>query len=270
MLFGVQRAVWFNVGWMSITQAIKFSGLSKPGAVARKAGTALRGAWYRLRRRFRRPLAGEFQPYNHTLPDRYPWLFRFAAEQLRGEKRVRLLSFGCSRGEEVFALRRYFPDATITGIDIDPQNIAICEARTRTGKWADITFVTAATSEGEQAESYDAIFCLAVLCHGDLTTFGAQRSDPLLRFDDFERTVEDLARCLKNEGLLLLLTTNFRFCDTATARDFDVVLEADREQLAPDVIFDRDNRLMKGERYCAVAFRKRSSAVHGSDKDPNS
>jgi len=36
---------------------------------------------------------------------------------------VRLLSFGCSRGEEVFTLRHYFSTAAIKGIDIDPDNV---------------------------------------------------------------------------------------------------------------------------------------------------
>jgi len=67
-----------------------------------------------------------------------------------------------------------------------------------------MTFVTAATTEGERAESYDAIFCLAVLCLADLTISGAQRCDPHLRFDNFERMVADFARCLKPGGLLLM------------------------------------------------------------------
>jgi hypothetical protein len=42
------------------------------------------------------------------------------------------------------------------------------------------------------------------------------------------------------------------------AEDFNVVLEARPEQMAPDVLFDRDGRLMAGERYYPVGFRKRS------------
>jgi hypothetical protein len=71
--------------------------------------------------------------------------------------------------------------------------------------------------------------------------------------------VGDFARCLKSGGLLVLHTTNFRFCDTAVAGDFDVVHEADPKHLALDVLFDRNNMLMSGERarYRAVVFEKR-------------
>ena len=120
-----------------------------------------------------------------------------------------------------------------------------------------MTFAQAATTAGEFSASYDAIFCLAVLCLGDLTTNGAEHCDPYLRFADFERIVIDFARCLKPGGLLLLHTTNFRFVDTVVAADFDVVLEAEPDQLAPDVLFDRNNRLLPGQRYLPVGFRKR-------------
>jgi SAM-dependent methyltransferase len=200
---------------------------------------------------------GEFQPYYFTRPDRYPWLFGFAAERLGSRPNLSVLSFGCSRGEEVFSLRKYFPAAVLKGIDINPRNIARCQARMRAENPTNMTFEIAATTEGEATSSYDAIFCLAVLCNGSLTTSGAQRCDPLLHFARFDRTVGDFARCLKPGGLLVLHTTNFRFCDTSVAPGFDVVFEADPAHLALDVLFDRDNRLMSGERYRAVAFEKR-------------
>jgi 2-polyprenyl-3-methyl-5-hydroxy-6-metoxy-1,4-benzoquinol methylase len=212
------------------------------------------------RHRRRPPLEGQFQPYNHTLPDRYPWLFTFATTHLLDSADLRLLSFGCSAGDEAFALRRYFPRATIRGIDVDAANIALCEARAQTSRAASMSFATAASTAAEPSASYDAIFCLAVLCHGDLTVTGAQRSDPLLRFRDFELIVADFERCLKPGGLLFLHTTNFRFVDTDSARNFDVVYEAELADLAPDVVFDRNNGLMPGERYQPVAFRKHLAA----------
>ena len=62
----------------------------------------------------------------------------------------------------------------------------------------------------------------------------------------------DFARCLKPGGLLLLHTTNFRFCDTSVFEQFIPVLEAEPGQMAADVLFDRHNRLMEGECYRAV------------------
>lgn len=222
---------------------------------ARTSRTATRLALSALWR-LRRPLPGRFQPYSHTLPDRYPWLFSFAAGYFSAREELRLLSFGCSRGDEVFTLRTYFPRADITGIEIDPRNVAICRARAPAER--QLRFVRAATTAGEPSACYDAIFCLAVLCLGDLTTRGAQRCDPYLQFADFERQVTDFARCLRPGGLLLLHTTNFRFADTAVAADFETVLEATPEQLAPDVLFDRNNRLLPAERYFPVGFRKRT------------
>jgi SAM-dependent methyltransferase len=224
-------------------------------------GTLWRRSRFELRRRLRRPVEERFQPYPHTLPDRYPWLFDFAAAALDGVTAPRLLSFGCSRGDEVFSLRRRFPGAAIKGVDIDPGNIAACLARSRPLEDDRLSFEAASNTRGEPSGHYDAIFCLAVLCHGDLTVTRAQKSEPLLCFGDFERAVVDLARRLKPGGLLFLHTTNFRFSDTAPAGAFDIVLEARPEQLAPDVLFDREGRLMPGERYYPVGFRKRITAA---------
>jgi len=226
---------------------------------ARKGRDALRSAYYAMYRMLRRPLAGEYQTYSYTRPDRYPWLFEFAAARLGSRRPLSILSFGCSRGDEVFSLRGYFPSAALKGIDINPRNIARCLARVRAARSPNMTFAVAASTAGEPTSSYDAIFCLAVLVSGDLTTSGAQRCDPVLSFERFDELVADFARCLKPGGLLVLHTTNFRFCDTAAAVEFEVVLEADPAHLAPDVLFDRNNRLMPGERqrYRAVAFQKR-------------
>jgi SAM-dependent methyltransferase len=224
---------------------------------ARRSRSVIMLATAALGRRLREPLRGRFQPYSHTLPDRYPWLFEFAARALPPVD-LNILSFGCSRGDEVFTLRRYFPLAALRGIDVDPRNIAACTART--AGIARMSFCTAATTHGEPSNSFDAIFCLAVLCLGDLTTSNAERCDPYLHFADFDGVISDFARCLKPGGLLFLHTSNFRFSDTTVADDFDVVLEATPKQLAPDFVYDRSNRLLPGARYMPVGFRKHRQA----------
>src|SRR6185312_10759201 len=113
----------------------------------------LRRLGHRVRRALRRPVPGRFQPYAHTAPDRYPWLFRFAAEQLGDGADRRLLSFGCSRGDEVVSLRRHFPSAFIKGLDISPRNIAACRKRGITRA----EFAVASSTEEETEATYDAV-----------------------------------------------------------------------------------------------------------------
>ena len=216
---------------------------------------ALESAGIPARRR-RQLLAGQFQPYNHTLPDRYPWLFRFAADVLPAHEDPRLLSFGCSVGDEVFALAEYFPQAKIKGLDIDPRNIARARRRARAASADRVWFATARDTSGERPAAYDAVFCLAVLCNGDLINSGAPRCDPLITFAAFEAIVTDFARCLRPGGHLFLLSANFRFCDTAVASEFEVVCRADPVHLSPQVLFDHDNTLMPGAQYHDVGFRK--------------
>jgi SAM-dependent methyltransferase len=112
--------------------------------------------------------AGAFQPFNDTRIDRYPVIFRFVQTALGRDNPVRILSYGCSTGEEVFSLRHYFPRATIKGIDINPANIAVCQRCLRKAPDADISFAVDRSTAAEPSGSYDAIFCMAVLRHNKL------------------------------------------------------------------------------------------------------
>lgn len=195
-----------------------------------------------------------FQPYPTTRPNRYPRLFQFARDQIGDGLDRRILSFGCATGEEVFALRHYFPAAEITGIDINPRNIRICRARG--GHDVRLSFRVAACTSAERAGFYDAIFCMAVLRHGELAVSCAEHCDHLIRFADFAALVGDFARCLKPGGLLFIRHSNFRFRDTAAARGFEVALRAASPTPRPTPLYGPDNRLMRGVVDLDVAFRK--------------
>lgn len=206
---------------------------------------------------WRRAVPGLFQPFATTQMDRYPTLFRFALDTLGDDPSTRLLSFGCSTGEEVFSLRRYFPQAVIWGIDINPRNIARCRASL--SRLADdrLSFAVAASAAGEEAGSHDAVFAMAVFRHGELGDFPPLCSH-LLRFDAFEQALTELAACLKPGGLLFLRHANFRFTDTRLADGFDLLLEAPKNSATP--IYGRDERLLAPQPALeGVAFRKRVS-----------
>lgn len=194
--------------------------------------------------RLRRP-DNLFQPFGYTEADRHPELFAFVRERLGDGPDRRLLSFGCSDGEEVFSLRRHFPAASIKGIDIDRRRIARCRQRLAAGGGDErIAFEAAGSAADERRDHYDAIFAMAVFRHGDLSD-APPRCDHLIRFADFERSVVALAACVRPGGLIVLRHASFRFGDTAAARAFRCVhAVATVGEGTP--IYDRDNRLVPG------------------------
>jgi 2-polyprenyl-3-methyl-5-hydroxy-6-metoxy-1,4-benzoquinol methylase len=209
-------------------------------------------AWMRLTRP-----KGLFQLVNDTQPNRYPRIFKFVQSQLGADSEARILSFGCSTGEEVFSLRRYFPRAAIKGIDINGRNIAACRRRQRRERATGVAFATAASTAGEPAGFYDAIFCMAVLRHGGLAAPGTLRCDHLIRFEDFAAVVKDFHRCLKPGGLLAIRHSNFRLCDAPAGADFEVVLSVEVSQPDKLPLFGPDNRLVAGASYPDAVFRKK-------------
>ena len=211
-----------------------------------------------LWRRLHRP-PGVFQISGDTREDRYPEIFRFVCDALGSTAATRLLSFGCSTGEEVFTLRRYLPLATIDGIDVNPYRIRTCRERLRRrGGDETIEFAVAGSTSHLPREAYDAIFCMAVLRHGGLQDGPAPRCEHLIDFAAFERMAEDFARCLKQGGLLAIVHSNFRFADTAAARGFDVAMRTGRSPPDPGTpIYGADNRLLPGACYREIVFRKR-------------
>ena len=201
---------------------------------------------------------GAFQPFNDTRSDRYPRIFNFVRSELGAASEVKILSYGCSTGDEVFSLRQYFPAAIIKGIDINPANIAVCRHRLKKSPDATISFATARWAEAEPSRSYDAIFCMAVLRHGSLGLPGVTRCDHLVRFEDFARAVADFERCLKPGGLLVIRHSNFRLCDAAAALAFETILQLPHDPKTP--LFGPDNRLLPDQTYPDTVFRKKRNA----------
>ncbi|WP_188051855.1 methyltransferase domain-containing protein [Azospirillum sp. Sh1] len=224
----------------------------------------LRGTDARYASLRRRAVPGLFQPFATTELDRYPDLFRYVLLRLGNGPGLRLLSFGCSTGEEVFSLRRYFPSAVIRGLDINPRNIARCRiAHRRSANGSDdgpddrLSFALASDAGGEPAESYDAVFAMAVYRHGELGSF-PPRCGHLIRFAAFEESVAGLAACLKPGGLLVLRHANFRFADTAAAAGFELLLEGEQHPDTP--VYGRDETLLRPLPLReGVVFRKRAS-----------
>jgi len=201
-----------------------------------------------------------FQFRSITAPDRYPGIFSFLRKRMADRPDLRLLSFGCATGEEVFSLRTYFPRAYIKGIDINRANIATCQHRHRSrGADPALEFECRATAVHEPRGSYDAVFCMAVFVRWRLKTNpDIATCAPHLHFADFERTAAELAACVRPGGYLVMRHTVFRFTDTSAAGNFQPVLRLPRpKEFVP--LFDRHDRRLPAEADEGVVFLKRES-----------
>jgi predicted TPR repeat methyltransferase len=144
-----------------------------------------------------------YQIDHFTKPNRYPELFSCCANLKKNAERV--LSFGCSTGEECRSLRDYFPSAHICGLDID-SSIAIAKSRNFDERTTFTTMLDGATQ-------YDAIFCMSVFTKWPDLKDKVSCSG-LLDFSDFEKDIGRLLFLLKTNGLIVLFNSSFAIEDT--------------------------------------------------------
>ncbi|MFN3839751.1 MAG: class I SAM-dependent methyltransferase [Cyclobacteriaceae bacterium] len=169
---------------------------------------------------FRRLFNEQHQLTSKTYSDRYPQLFAEVVKAMPDTGRpLNLLSFGCSTGEECFSLKKYFPNARIVGADINTLNLAIARSKNTN---PDITFIYSKPENLLKFAPYDAVFCLSVLCRWE-DTKDLQNCEAIYPFTKFEKTVKELTAMVATGGLFLLYNSNFRFEDTSSFRDFEIV-----------------------------------------------
>lgn len=179
----------------------------------------------------------QLQISNVTSPYRYPQVFGFVSELLNGQGR--LLSFGCSIGDEVFTLaERHFDHSTIVGVDISANAVAMAEQRLREPdnpalkpRAADLrdNAISFVTPDRLGDEPFDAVFAMSVLCRwppGNITeTF------PYGLFCDVLSRIDALVR---PGGYLVLFNTSYHFEATPTAERY-TALDAPKEGKQPFV-----------------------------------
>lgn len=165
--------------------------------------------------------SAHLQGATYTEPDRYPELFAACRDHLRDLPVPRILSFGCSTGEEVFALARYLPHAHIIGVDLNPWCLKQARLANTTGSSA--TFLAPKSREFALTAPFDAIFCMAVLQRSENRTQGRTSAHPDFPFRRFEEQLQTLDQKLKPGGLLFLDQADFSLVDTTLAGSYRAV-----------------------------------------------
>ena len=147
-----------------------------------------------------------------TWSDRYPVLFDATRTLMKGRDKPKLLSYGCSSGQEVSTLRRYFPSATVVGVEINRHLLRTCR---RLSADDAVVFVAphdpALTAHGP----YDAIFCMAVLTRRPHEVERSGRRDiaDFYPYRLFAGEVRRLAALLAPGGLLVVEHALYRVED---------------------------------------------------------
>jgi SAM-dependent methyltransferase len=115
----------------------------------------------------------------------------------------KILSFGCSIGDEIATLKGYFPTCDIYGCDIDEDTLAA--ARSSVGHLATVFPSTA--NELQRHGPFDVICAFSVLCLSPAPKDFAEK----FTFSQFEDGVGQLDRALAPGGILALVNTSYLF-----------------------------------------------------------
>lgn len=134
---------------------------------------------------------GYMQPSGMTKEERYPKIYDSAAKLKPKAKRV--LSFGCSTGEEIFALAKRFPDAEqLVGVDLDINRIR--DAR-KANEQDNIFFYDTAAGLGQ----FDVVTALNVF-------FCLEKPIPK---DGWKNTLEEVAGYVSPGGVLMIFKSDY-------------------------------------------------------------
>jgi len=143
------------------------------------------------------------QNFTDTRPCRYPLIFAEAV-RLTGNRPANILSYGCSLGDEVVALRNVFPPgSTVTGYD--KNHAVIIDARKKDPEGI-------YTSELPMTK-FDVVFCMSVLC---IHPLNSERKS--LNLEYYELNIVALSDLLNTNGLLVLFNSQFPLMDTEVGK----------------------------------------------------
>ncbi|MEM7329356.1 MAG: methyltransferase domain-containing protein [Pseudomonadota bacterium] len=229
-----------------------------PESITRKSRSLLRYLQRVPSSDFRYSVAARFNPNIHqtsalTALDRYPEVFARAKGLLAAHPFPRILSFGCSTGEEVLTLRQYFPDATIVGAELNRSRLRKCRQRISD---PDTSFVKSTENNIKKSGPYHAIFAMAVLQRTPHKVHkeGVQDLSGLYPYSAFNAQLKKFDANLYVGGLIVLQHTQYRFEDSEISQRYEVQGHAPPEKLLPS--FDRHGQIISGQPYNEIIFRK--------------
>jgi SAM-dependent methyltransferase len=173
----------------------------------------------------------------YTRAERYPLLFELAAALAPRSNRI--LSFGCSTGEELLALRRRFGEAEIVGVEINARSRRLAARRVA----ADAR--TLVLDPRFLSGSFDVIFALSVLQREPhkIAQMDLQDLSCHYPYERFDAAIRLLADALVPGGLLCVVNAQYRIEDSSSGCQFEAIAQS-----APmaEPLFAPDGRRFEG------------------------
>ena len=202
------------------------------------------------------------QTTTYTLLNRYPVIFSACRDYFSGRDSIRILSFGCSTGEEVITLRKYFPNAEIVGADINKNSLNICKQLNLDDR---IHFVDSLSKELRRNGPYDAIFCMAVFQRTPMLIAEENITDlsSIYPFEKFEKQISELDSLLNESGLMVVHLSQYDFCDTAVSHRYKHHGDYNQNDYGP-YVFGKDSKIKKEltHRYSIYVKKQTASRLH--------
>ena len=204
------------------------------------------------------------QGSTYTKENRYPALFEQCRISLAAISNPKLLSFGCSTGEEVRSIARVMPNAVVIGADLNTWCIRQAQ---KTNHNERCTFIHRDSTEFNALSNLDAIFCLAVFQRTEHRLESNSGVASGFSFDKFESEVGTLDRKLRPGGLLFIDQCDFRFADTGIAEHYTPLACEANQRLRKRRLLGRGNAVIAEEYVADRIFVKRADIGTAIDPD---
>ncbi len=185
--------------------------------------------------------------------NRHPDIFNELGSMFSSRK-IRVLSFGCSTGEECQSLSEYLPEAQIVGVDVNKESIDRARSRFTNER---IEFVVREPGNLNTLGKFDVILAISVLCKYPESNL-LRDIGPIFPFEKYESTLGELDTLLQPGGCLFIRSSNFRFRDSSLASKYEVVHNWDSRSPEEFPKFDSKNQRLEGYREEEELFRKKA------------
>ena len=197
----------------------------------------------------------QHQRVTFTLPNRYPLIFQKCTEYFASHNNTnpKILSFGCSTGEEVFTLGGYLPQSQIIGVDINSWCIRHCMKINTNPNYS---FFNRKSKMFEKLTSLDAIFCMAIFQRTENRKSLDNRIAKGHTFGQFESEIKVLDRKLKVGGLFIIDHADFCFMDTTCANNYKPLVFEQNQLLRIRPLYDRNNQKIADQQFNYRVFEK--------------